>query len=743
MKSGFSIPDSSLNGPFQFPNTATDPNVTPRDELSDRRLRDDRVAPPLPPLRFSIEEYGSGVRVTILNDGPLGRQNGAIRFDVYWAEDVDATTAAGKAAGFARAVCLAPSIPATDVDHTQSSGTFTDPKYAAGWFYLCGVGPDGGRSAPTEPGQVITGPIDNTVPGDVQHLQISESGKVSNGTVDSELSVAATPPADSSNLGWVQLYLQDYTALGSMQEGYAQKWLGSGGIDFDPLYTIPRRRNGIAATVTAGSPAVVAASGFLAVAQVGDAFELLGRLVNISSVTDTTLTLATAWEGPDDTNADWSIIALVTVYAVSVGKSGSRRDDITNAPSVRVLMDGNISVPNTPPFVYLSNAGVSVLVEWDQVAGSTIYAYKIYRSPGVGVDSGMGVQPPQPAIGTILLDTVPQDHNLPNGSTYARMQYHDSAFTLYDLDVNNQFVWYITTTNTRGDESAAVSAVGTCRRATNGELDPTVIGRNFGKNYLYNAAFAGTAGNAVLGNDTSQDAFMGTDASNLPGRVWIGAAHTSGTGRFRGYTRWEADDGATGAAGSVKHQNGNEVHIIASGSGKAWFLYQEIGAWDESSGNAFKKMGKGEVYTLSVYLSHNGVAVNGSLFIYLEQYFDGAFQVQSLQRVRDTDSSIITTTSGFSIAPSDITATPVRYQGVYQLDAATSTRQVRVNIAWSGSTGTLVVQRAMVNVGEAAALWTSDMGDTNIAIPVAAAPIDPAGDARTERSGFGWVQIAP
>lgn len=717
----------------------------PRDELADRRLRDDREAPPLPPLRFSIEEYGSGVRVTVLNDGPLGRQNGAVRFDVYWAEDIDGTTAAGKAAGFARAVCLAPSIPATDVDHTQSSGDYTDPKYGAGWWYICGVDASGNRSEPSEPGQVITGPVDTTIPGDVQHLQISESGKVSNGTVDSELSVTATPPADASNLGWVQLYLQDYTALGSMQEGYAHKWLGFGGIDFDPLYAIPRRRNGISITATNGLTTVSAASGFLAVAKAagGDALELLGRLVTVASATDTVLTLSGSWDGPTVTTDDWSIIAEVTIYAVSVGKSGSRRDDVTNAPSVRVLMDGNISVPNTPPFVYLSNAGVSVLVEWDQVAGSTIAAYKIYRSPGSSADAGMANQPPEPAAGTILLDTVPQNANLPNGSTYARMQYHDSAFTLYDLDVNAQFTWYITTTNTRGDESAAVSAVGACRRSLVGELDPTNVGRNFGKNYIYNAACAGTAGNLVLGNDTTQDAFMGTDASNLPGRVWIGAGHTNGTGRFRGYTRWGADDGASGAAGSVKHQNGNEIHMLAPGAGKAWFLYQEIGAWNDAGGNAFKKMGKGEVYTLSVYLSHNGTPINGTLQIYFDQYFDSAFQIASLRRFRDTDSSIVTAASPYSVTTSEITATPVRYQATYQLDASTITRQIRANIAWTGTVGTLVIRQVMVNVGEAAALWTADMGDTNISLPVVTTPVEPAGDGRTERSGDGWKYVLP
>lgn len=718
--------------------------------LTNDRLRDDllpgRTPLPRAPLQFGLENTGSGVRVTVVNDGPLGgRLNGATSFVVYWAEKIDNTTAAGKAAGFARATALAPSIPATNVDHTSSSALFPDPKYAAGWFYLVGVDAAGSSSEPTEPAQVAGGAVDLTVPGDVTHLQISESGRVMNGTVMSELSVTCSPPADTNNLGRVQLYLKDFNGLGTVQEGFSHVWRGSGGINFDVVYPIPRRRGtGITITATNGSPGVTAAGGLLAIAQVGDSLELNGFLVAITSVTDTSLGLTSNWVGIDAVTDDFSIVALVTVYAVSVGKSGSRRDDITLAPNVAVLMDGNISAPNSPATMYVTNQANDVLIEWDQVAGSTIVAYNIYRTDGIVADLGMLEDPPQPTLGTILLDKVPQNANLPVGSDYVRMQYHDSRFTLYDLEANSAFIWYITTVNTRGDESHANYAVGNARRSTTGEIDPTQVGRNPGKNYLYNAALAGTAGNQVLANDLSQDAYMGLVAPDAPGKPFGAASGQAfGAGRYDGFTRWESNDAGTGAAGMVIFQNGDEIKIPPPGAAKLWYLYQEIGAWDEELVGGLgtrRKVGKGEVYTLSVWAKHEGVTPDGAAYMYIEQYDDNTFKSQAARRLRDTNSSIITSSTKLALTPSELTATAVRYQAQFQLDAGVAnTEQIRVNFSWDGGTvGVIVLQKMMLNAGEAAAAWTADMGAPEISIPVpSSTPTGPTGDNRTERAGEG------
>lgn len=736
------------------------------DDLVDDRLRNDilpgQSAPPLPPTQVVVEETSDGVRITVVNDGPYApRLNGAVRYDAYHADDVDTTTAAGKAAGFARSVCVAPSIPATTKDQTQSSAIFTDKKYQAGFWYVCGVGSDGERSEPSEPAKVTTGAVDTTVPGDIVHLQISESGRVANRTVFSELSVTANPPADTTNFGGVQLYLKDYSALDEIQEGFSHPWTGSGAIDFDVLYDVPRRGGAFAIAATNGSNVINAVGGLLAVAHIGDQLELLGRRITITSVADAALFLASSWPVANISTSDWSIIALVTVYVVSIGKSGSRRADITGAPSVAVLMDGDISTPNSPANVYISNSGVAVLVEWDQVAGSTIDHYNVYRSPGSSADTGMALSPPKPSAGTILLNPVIQNQNLPTGSTYARMQYSDSNFSLYDLEANSAFVWYVTTTNTRGDESAATSLGGNCQKQVTGEIDPTQTGRNGGKNYLYNAMLAGTAGNAVLANDATQDAFMGLDIQDriaaadvtpAPGRPYGSASgQANGTGRMRGFTRWESTDktdgtgAATGAGGSVKHQNADEIHIIAPGAAKAWSLYAEVGGPNEGSGNQFKKVGIGEVHTLSFYISHNGSAPTGGTFsCYVEQFNNGTLSGNAKRRFRDTNSVITTSATPLAVAISDITATSTRFQAAFQLDSGLTAAQVRVRFYWLGGTAnTIVLRRIMLSPGEAAPQWTADMGDTTLSIPVAANPSPPEGDARTIRKGDGWGYYPP
>jgi len=283
-----------------------------------------------------------------------------------------------------------------------------------------------------------------------------------------------------------------------------------------------------------------------------------------------------------------------------------------------------------------------------------------------------------------------------------------------------------------------------------GEVDPTQTGRNAGKNYLYNAMLAGTAGNQVLANDVSQDANMsldiqdrigGADVNPLPGEPYGAASvQSNGVGRFRGYTRWESNDAGSGATGTVTHQNGDEIHFPAPGAGKVHFLYQEIGAWDEASGAVFKKIAKGEVYTLSFYVNHTGVTPNGEFTMYAEQYDNNTVKGQAKRRFRDTNSSMVTDSSGLDIVPSEITATSTRYQAQFQFDTSLSpTRQIRINFGrTNGTVGVIAIRRPMVAVGEAAPQWTGDMGDPTISIPVGTTPIDPEGDKRTERAGEGW-----
>lgn len=697
--------------------------------------------PPRPPLRFAIEDTGSGVRITIVNDGPLGgRLNGSVRYDAYWAETVDTSTAAGKAAGFARAVCLAPSIPATDVDHTQSSALYDDPKYAAGYFFVCGVGADGARSEPTEAARVITGPIDYTIPGPVEHLQISESGKVQNDSVFSELSVTCVPPSENTaNFGGVQLYLKDFSGLGTTQEGYFHRWLGFGGINFSVLYPIPRRKGEVSATFTNGSATVAAASGLLSVAQAGDEIEALGQRIIINSVTDSAITLSATWPRDTITTDDWYVVAYVTIYAVSVSKAGTRRADTQNAPSVALLMDGELSAPNAPATIYASNTGVDKLIEWDQVAGSTISGYNVYRSDGFLADSGMtDFSPPRPSSGTTLIDKVIQNPNLIVGSTYVRMQSHDSNFTAYDLEVNSVFTWYVTTTNTGRDESSANYASGTCRAVRPNEIDPTLPTLSDPKNYIYNAMCHGTAGNQVLANDTTQDVYTGSDASNLPGRPYQSASgQADGTGRFRGYTRLESNDGGTGASGIVTFKNETEIHYPAPGTApKSHFVYGEIGAWDHSTA-LFRKIEKGGVYVLSCHLNHGGVTPNGTFNVFVQQQNNLVTVDDCLLRTRDPSGVLTAVTGQFSLDASLIPSVATRFYAVFQMDSSlANSKQLHYNFAWTGGTiGDIYLSKIGFQRAEFPPAWTADMGDTTTAVPNPANPTDPVGDNTRERIG--------
>lgn len=713
-------------------------DVQVRPDLTEERIRDldTQSPPPRPPIQFVAEDTKSGVRITIVNDGPLGgRLNGATRYDVYWAETVDTTTAAGKTAGFARATCLAPPIPATNVDKTPSTGFYSDPKYAAGYFYVCGVDAAGRRSEPSEPARVVTGPIDYTIPGDVRHLRISESGKASDsGTVFSELSVTCEAPTENIGNFWgVQLYLKDYLSLGDIQEGYAQKWNGSGGLNFAPLYPIPRRRSSVSVTATNGSANVTAASGLLAVTKAGEQFELLGEKILINTVTDTQITLASNWPKATVTTSDYVIIGKPTIYAVSVSKAGTRRADIENAPSVTVLMDGELSTPNAPSGLTDSQLGEIVRLQWDAVVGSTIKEYRIYRADAN--DTGMDTAPPRPASTTKFLDAVPQNQST-GVTTGATLEFNDSKFTLYELETNAEKYWYVTTVNIRGDESAASETVGTCRPTAIGGIDPSVPARNPGKNLLYNGMLFGSDGGAVVATDASQDIFM--NPTGFPGRPYGSAGgQANGTLELRGHTRWESTDGGTGASGTVTFENGDEIHMPAPGTGNIHYLYQEIGAWGETAGPTYGKINKGDVITVSFYLSHDGVQPNGFVYFYVQQYDDNTNLGLALRRYRDSNSDIQTSASGMTIACSDLTATPTRYQASFQIDSSlTATEQIRINLAHEESTtGVVVARMAMVNQGDVAPRWTAEMGNTNISVAEPVTPISPIDDVVSDRDG--------
>lgn len=674
-----------------------------------------RLPPARPPLNFVVEDTGSGVRCTVVNDGPLGgRLNGAVRYDVYWAETVDISTAIGKAAGFARAVCLAPSIPATGVDHTQSSGTFDDPKYAAGYFYCCGVDSYGRRSKPTEPAQVLSGAADYTIPGDVAHLLISESGEVVNGTVYSTLAVVCSPPADTSNLGGVQLYLKDYLAIGDIQSGYFHRWLGHGRIGFKVQYPVPRRRSSIAVTLTNASANVTAASGLLAVAQVGDLFEFRGVRVAIDAVTDTAITLNSAWTKESVATTDYAIIATVRVFCVSVSKAGTRRVDIEDAPFVDVLMDGVLSAPVAPSIDAITS-GNMIRLELSPPPGTDITEFNIYRGTGTAVAFADCVRKK-----TIKADPL---------NAGSLLMWEDTEFTHYEREQAQIFSYYATSVNTRGQESSpSTRDEAAAALDAPGDNSPTNPGRDNQRNLLWNAmCYQGSSGTAAVIDvaDTDQDAKMG-GASPPPG-----------------FFRWDREgDGISFAC----FENLTEILLPWNGAGTYEAAIQKHDAWDSTTGH----IPKGALVTVQFKARTSGGAPDGAVRVDIGQYDDAdALSGYAFVRTRLSNDTIDETATIYDIDPAEFEPDHRMYVAVFRLRGDLETAYIITRIYYQNGTGPANVNicEPMLSLGDGLCKWTAEIVDPDVyyGAPTPGTPDPPPGFDPDDGSGRGVLdlQVAP
>ena len=702
-----------------------------------------RFPVPLPPKRFTVKAEGTAVRCVTIDYGEIGNGSllsGNVRYDVYWAETVDTSTAAGIEAGFARATCLAPSLPAPRVEDQATSMLLTDPKFLSGYYFCVGVDAQGRKSEPTAPISVSTEGVNSAVPGNVTHLQVSESGETGqDGTVYSVLSVSCQAPTPLTSFAGVQLFLEHYLKIDSTEQAYYHRFYGaaSGSMQFKVAYPIARRQGVGTLTVTNASSAVTSTGGLMSIARSGDQIEVLGKRATIQSLTDTSITLTGNWTGQSVATTDFSIIGLVRIYAVSISQGGTYRADWQSSPYYELLMDGELSAPNAPANVYANAIDNVVRIEWDQVAGSKIAKYNVYRSEGSSTDTGMASAPPVPTSGTKLISSVPTSVNSISSTSYVRMQAEDSNFTEYQRESLQVFRYYVSTVNSRGDESACASASTSCRTTTPSDVDPSVPSRGVARNFLYNSFIGGNAASSVLANDTSQDVYTGSDASNLPGRPYGAASgQANGTGRFRGFTRWEANDGGTGASGSVTFVSENQVKMGAPGTANEWYLYQEIGAWQHGTA-AFMKIGKNAYYVLSAYVKHGGVTPNGYFRMYLDQYDANTYRGHSLRRYRDTNSNLVTSATVLQIAGSSITSTWQRFYSVFRTDSSLgTTKELRVNFQHADSTaGDIYVSQVMLSEGEELTAWTADMGDTTQSTPIAGDPTPGIGDGSSGRVG--------
>lgn len=724
------------------------------DGSHDSRMARNRTLAPRGPRTFSIQKAGTGIRV-ILTDWPHESINvagtGTFQFLVFWAEDVDQTSAAGIAAGFARATLLSPAIPAPGPVSRMNRGGgaqavqfYSDPKYQTGYFYCVGVDTEGNQSDPGSPLKITSG-SGGTVPADVEHFQASESGEFRDGAWVSVVSYSFRVPTTGGDIENVQFMFLNYPTLNEFSEGQSVRiTVGRGGTQTGQLVFPRGLRTGSGSITIAGAAVTGVGTEFLTLAAAagGDQLEVYGVDARILSVTsNTAMTLTGAWGGPPVAGeGDWSIVGSVTIFAVSEGRNGARRDDPENAPSVLVDLDGNLSAPIAPGTVYVSNLDNAVRIEADQVSGTQIDSYVLYRSTGSGIDAGMNLSPPQPSAGTVLQQVQPVSGRPVSGSL---VQFQDTDFSITQKEGGQAFVWYVTV---RAGELESVAGldptglihgtVGTCRLAASQDIDPSITGKVGLKNLIYDAFIGGTTGNTIIDTDTSQDAFNGTSAGNLPGKPYGGSGASVGTGKFVGHTRWHSV--TDGAAAIAKFINGNEAQIVSPGLTKSTVLFQEIDAWSVGLGGVpGVKITKGGLYVISGVFRYDSVQPTGTFYLWLSQYNNNALTGDGLRRYRDpTDQTLKFYAQGsannrYGVACSELMSSWQRFFAVYQLDSSITTKQVRVNFALyntNAAGGDLRIKWAMLNEGEEMGYWTGDMGDTAIAQPVGGGPAPGGGD---------------
>ena len=717
------------------------------DDTHDSRMARNRTLQPRGPRSFRIQKAGTGIRV-IVTDWPhesvAVAGTGTFQFLVYWAEDVDQTTNAGIAAGFARSILLSPAIPAPGPTSRNNRGAgaqatqfFSDPKYQTGFFYCVGVDTEGNQSDPGNPIKVPSGG-GGTIPDDVEHFQASESGEIRDGSLVSVVSYSFRIPSTGGPIENVQFMFENYPTLNEFSEGQSVRvTVGRGATQTGELVFPRGLRTGNGSISIAGTAVTGVGTEFLTLAAAagGDQIEVFGVPGRIASVaSNTSLTIAGAWPGPPVAAVDdWMIVGAVTIFAVSEGANGARRDDPENSTAFALVdLDGNLSAPIAPGAVFISNIGGIVRIEADQVAGTQIDSYILYRSTGSGVDVGMALSPPQPSAGTTQIDGKPADAHPVVGSL---VQFNDSNFSDTEKENGQAFVWYVSV-RAANLESAAASAGGTCRLTSSQDVDPSLTGRVGLKNLLFDSFIGGTSGNTVIDTDTSQDTFNGTSVGNLPGKPYGGSGAAVGSGKFVGYTRWHSV--TDGAASIAKFINGDEVQIVAPGIGKTTRFWQEIDAWDVGLGGAPGcKITKGGLYVISGLFRYDaGLGQpNGTFSLWIDQYSNNTRSGDSLRRYRDPADQVLkyhAQASGLNIethAGSELLATWQRFYAAFQLDSTITTRQLRMNYALSNcSSGELRVKRVMLNEGEEIGYWTGDMGDTTVSQPSGSGPPAGGGD---------------
>lgn len=701
------------------------------------------MLPAILPDDFKAQKEGSGTRLIVIDVDRLLNKSGSSRYIFRYVRDVDTSTQKTLDDARARAEVIG---DVTAPGGAAEPATFfvSDPRYTEGYFFLTAVDHTGNETdAYLYTSQLEGSALDDRIPGDVTHPQISENGEVINETNYSVLDVKAQAPIPLESFDRLQLFFKDYPTLGVTSEGHVSRYFGAAGgsVQFLVRYA-PSVRRGVQPVIITNGSFFISSFGanFAAIAKPagGDVFEAFGVQGTIASVSadGNTLTLAAAWTGPTVGSVgitDYMVIGQVRVFFVSVSKGGTHRPDTENAPYVDVVMDGLMSAPNAPTITG-TVVGNGILIECEQLIGSQATVYHLWRALGFGTDFTLAQH----------IDSINADSNISDGAD-APLQFRDSDFTSLEREEGQYFTYYVTAANARGQHSSPSNDVSISCRPDNGtDIDPGVIGRVTHKNLLFNAFLTGTSGATVICTDTSQDSANGTDATNLPGRPYSVPGAVVGTGRFIGFTRWESFGDS-----DAHWENGNEIHLDAPGVGGDEFAYQEVDAWDLGLGGARGcKVTKNGVYCMSFLMCHDGVQPNGFVRFFLEGYKSGTFVDYFSRQYRDASSDLQYYTgvnAPFVVDGSALLSTWTRYFAVFRMDSSIGTvRQVR--FTWGhheSTTGVVRVSRPMFHEGESPSGWTGEMGDPSTSVPVPTDPPGMVGDGWFKRNHDGVRYIEP
>lgn len=671
---------------------------------------------PQPPKTFKVEKFGTGVRISVTGTDPFKKTNGAVRYDIHWAEEVDASTTDGKDRGFARTKVVKTLI-APSVEDGEATDFLTDPQYQLGYFFCTGVAADGVTRSEYVGPQRVTDGGEGTIPGDVTHFQVSESGEEIHGTVYSVLSVSAVAPVPLGQFDGIELLMEDYPNPGDRESTDFIQYIGPpGGPIQKKVRKTTGRREGI---VTASPGGVTTALGsivvtglntrFLEQANAGDLLEIGGVLAPIAAViSDTELSLDATW-GTYSSFAvsfmpQFYFVAQIRFRAVAIGRDGSRRSDIENAPYVDVIMDGDLSAPNAPASFTATAIGNFVRCEWVEVIGTGIKHYEIWRKEGSADTFSLAK----------LLTIVPKNQTIVDTTT-TTLQYDDSDFTVYQRDTGAVFRYYVRAVNTRDNPGATATDTEPCRLNSYSDTDPTVPSRDLSKNRIYNGFVDGTAGNNVDSADVSQDAAMA-----------LGGPPT-------GWTRWHGVV-ENGHPTRPVHANGTEVKFpVAGASGQINKIYQQINGWDPALAPN-RKMKKGAYVLFQCKARTATTGNNGTLALEIQLWDGGAYKAHCPYRRRISDDSWDEVGSTYTLACSSLLTTYSTVFAVFRLDETANggvIDEVRPVIYVESCTSfDIYLTEIMLSEGDELTMWTHDMGDTGYDYPDATGPLPtyPEGD---------------